>query len=170
MDDLMKLTIAIFLIFSAVAFFGIVYYSLNYSEEWRRIEYQSYVDMMNRISSPIVFLAIVLIPICTLRKIRRNVAASSLVIAGVAFLLASFDYRFALAFSSTLSIALLTAYIRKNLPSTLIHAGIALFVLDFATFEGTTHLILFYLSSSLYLIGMVLRFHSFKFDLSGENA
>ncbi len=159
MDNFMKLTIAIFLIFSAVAFSAIIYYSLNYSEDWKRREYRNYVDMMNRIASPIVFTAIILIPICTLRKIRENVLSSSLVIAGTAILFAGLDYRLALAFSSIVAIALLTAYLKKNLSSTLIHSGVSLFILDFALFKGDLHLLLFYLSSALYLAGMIIRFY-----------
>ncbi len=159
MDSIMKLTLLLLLLFSGVLLFSTLYYAANYSEDWKKVEYSNYVETMNRIASPIAFFVIILIPVCTLKKIRRDVASFSLIIAGLSFILASIDYRFALAFASIVTLVLLVAYVKKNLASTLIHSGVALFILDFVLFTGSLHIYLFYLSSLLYLLGLGIRFY-----------
>ena len=159
MDSLMKLTIALLLTFSGIALFSKFYYAANYSEEWKRAEYSSYVDAMNSVSSPVVFLLIVLIPVCTLKKVKGNLTALGFVIAGIAFLLAGVNHKLALTFASLLTLAFLTLYLKKNPASTLIHSGVALFILNFALFSGSLHMLLFYLSSALYIAGLIVRFY-----------
>ncbi len=159
MDSVMKLTLATFLALSTLLIFSIAYYTVSYSEEWKALHYASFVDEMNSLASPIVFLLVVLMPMCVaMRRVKRALPVA-LILLGAFVLTLGFDYRLSLTLSAIASSSLLLLSVRRDVSSTMIHAATSLFVLDFALFKGSAHLTLFYISSSLYVLGIIVRFY-----------